>query len=183
MLYNNSPSVLQPSSSNISYQSLQLRALFFTFPTKEGSKAQFAVDKSAYHVSHSVPTIIFLHILLNCLQAENRCSSSCSRNRCSHSRTQHRHSCSSCCSTAEPHGFHANFRLLFSVGLCCPTFVVLSPLRGCFFRQRTGNALNAATLSASVHSPLKASREPMSELVLEESLPALAHATPPYVPE
>lgn len=50
-----------------------------------------------------------------CLRAENRCSSSCSKNRYSHSRKRLRHSYSNCCSTAAPHGSHVCLYLLFFV--------------------------------------------------------------------
>ena len=40
-------------------------------------------------------------------------------------------------------------------------------------------ALKAATLPAQRMMPLKASRTPMLAPVLDESLPALAHETPP----
>lgn len=60
-----------------------------------------------------------------CLRAENRCSSSCSKNRYSHSRKRPRHSYSNCCSTAAPHGSHVCLYLFFCFllqggGLCCP---------------------------------------------------------------
>ena len=43
-----------------------------------------------------------------------------------------------------------------------------------------GNALYSLTLVALTTFPRKASREPMLALVLDESLLALAHDTPPY---
>ena len=60
-----------------------------------------------------------------CLRAENRCSSSCSKNRYSHSRKRPRHSYSNCCSTAAPHGSHVCLYLIFCFllqggGLYCP---------------------------------------------------------------
>ena len=53
------------------------------------------------------------------LQDATRCSSSCSRSRYSHSRKRDRHSSSSNCWTATPHGSHAGFRLSLSWWRTC----------------------------------------------------------------
>ena len=125
----------------------------------------------------------------HCLRAETRCSRSCSTNRCSCSRTTRRHSRSHCCSTDRPHGLTGESTFV-------NTKIVKSSSQTCFWhfqknfrvayatfhtqRHSTlGNALYSLTLVALTICPLKASRDPMYALVLDESKFVLAHDTPP----
>lgn len=131
---------------------------------------------------------------LNCLQAENRYSHSCSKHRYSHSYTTRRHSYSRCCTSDKPHGYRGtlpvynakvqkniNFQFIFKKidgQARIYRFVASLPL---YAYAISINALNALTLSDFSILPRKASREPLLAYVLEASLSAYIHDTPPLV--